>query len=149
MLSVVSTALAAKPIQSEADLADAFATPPPGYGPVVSWWLAGERLDRERLAWQLEQFKSEGVNSVSVSYPIDARKQPILGDPPLFSDQWWDVWRFLVQECQRLDMTISVLDYPYIEPALQDLVAKHPELGGWRLTYTSKQVPGGLSLIHI
>ena len=140
---VPTAAHGAGDVQPKTDLTATFANPPPGYGPVVAWWLAGERLDRERLTWQLEQFKSEGIDSVSVSYPIDARKIPILGDPPFFSDAWWDEWRFLISECERLGMTIAMLDYPYIEPALKALVAKHPELGGWRLTYTSEDVAGG------
>ena len=54
---------------AEPDLAVSFANPPAGYGPVATWWWVGEPLEKERLAWQLDQLKAGGVLTPCVIYP--------------------------------------------------------------------------------
>ncbi|MCB0049301.1 MAG: hypothetical protein KDE24_07145, partial [Caldilinea sp.] len=44
----------------------AFSTPPKEYSPVPIWWWSGERLDPQRLRWQLERFAEGGVYNLIV-----------------------------------------------------------------------------------
>ena len=51
---------------AHADLFDGFSSPRPEYSPVPIWWWSGERLELDRLCWQLDQLVSQGVYNVVV-----------------------------------------------------------------------------------
>lgn len=38
--------------------------PPPGYGEVPFWWWSGEKLDKARLLWQIEELHRAGVSGM-------------------------------------------------------------------------------------
>ena len=46
------------------ELARRFASPPREYSPAPIWWWSGERLERGRLRWQLEQLAAGGIYNV-------------------------------------------------------------------------------------
>jgi hypothetical protein len=48
------------------ELVQVFANPPRAYSPAPIWWWGGERLEQERLRWQLEQFAAGGVFNLVV-----------------------------------------------------------------------------------
>ncbi len=54
------------------ELVQRFANPPRDYSPVPIWWWSGERLERERLRWQLEQFAAGGVFNLVIPVVPDA-----------------------------------------------------------------------------
>ncbi|MFT7033024.1 MAG: hypothetical protein ACJA2S_001525, partial [Cyclobacteriaceae bacterium] len=93
--------------------------PPHGYGEVPFWWWTGDPLDKDRLLWQIEELHKKGVNGMQVNYshtkeegyPTDK------DDPKLFSVEWWDVWKFVSDECGKRNMGIGLsgytLDWPY------------------------------------
>ncbi len=68
--------------QVEDRLAASFASPPAGYGMVPFFWWSGETLSLERVAWQLDQLKANGVSGVNVNYTHTAVGDPYRGDPP-------------------------------------------------------------------
>ena len=41
------------------DLVRRFDEPPRSFSPVPIWWWSGEKLDAQRLRWQLERFAEE------------------------------------------------------------------------------------------
>src|SRR5258705_169142 len=43
-----------------------FATPDPAFSPVPLWWWSGEKLDIDRLIWQLDQLSAMGIHNVVV-----------------------------------------------------------------------------------
>ena len=75
------------------------------WGEVPLWWWEGERMTRPKVTWQLETLAAKGVKSVC---PI--QRSPGRCDPPSFSPQWWDMFAFAAQECQRLGMTLWAYD---------------------------------------
>ena len=108
-----------------------FANPPPSHAPAPMWWWNGEPLDRERLVWQLDQMKAKGVMNPCVIYvPTD------LGEPPVWSDAWWDYWRWAVDQCKRRGMTLWFSDYKVDTYRYRDFLREHPE----RRSQTLKRV---------
>ena len=43
------------------DLVKRFDDPPRSFSPVPIWWWSEEKLDAQRLRWQLERFAQGGV----------------------------------------------------------------------------------------
>ena len=105
ILLALAAAWAPARAESSADIQESFSGLPEGYGPVPLWWWDGEQLDIERMQWQLDQLKAEGVTSTCVIYV-----KPNQGNPPYFSEKWWDIWTQVVEECKKRDMTIWFYD---------------------------------------
>ena len=109
------------------DVLPEFAKPPEGYGPVPIYLWNGDKLTRERLAWQLDQLKDSGLAGVCVFYGhshrgIDlelnrnykgpfGRTEP--GDPLVFSDEWWKIWDWFSAECAKRKLAVGFLDYTF------------------------------------
>lgn len=85
--------------------------PPREYGPVPFYWWSGEPLNRERLAWQLERLDGCGVAGVNVNYTHAIDSSAVPGDPPYFSPEWWDLWKWFVGECGKRGMAVGFDDY--------------------------------------
>lgn len=106
--SLVSSAFAAEHAEHDqyAELLRAFEQPDHArFGEVPLWWWEGDRLDRERVTWQLETLASQGVKSVC---PI--QRSPARCDPPSFTPAWWEMLAFVHDECRRLGMTLWAYD---------------------------------------
>ncbi|MHC4646726.1 MAG: glycosyl hydrolase [Planctomycetota bacterium] len=88
-----------------------FLNPPAEYGIVPFFWWTGERLSRERIAWELDQLKANGFSGVNVNYTHTTLGQSYKGDPPLFSEGWWRLWEGIVAECAKRNMAIGFDDY--------------------------------------
>src|ERR671934_212520 len=82
----------------------AFREPAPIYSPVPIWWWSGEPLTRERLTWQMERLAEGGVRNAIVLNL--APRGPLFGcvadDPPCFSEEWWALFRHVLEEGKRL-----------------------------------------------
>ena len=95
-----------------------FYAPPPGYGEVPFWWWTGEKLDQERIAWQLEELHRLGVSGTQVNYShlmSDGwTTAPV--EPKIFSDDWWKMFNFAAEKSAALGMGIGLscytLDWP-------------------------------------
>ncbi|MBB6730883.1 glycosylhydrolase-like jelly roll fold domain-containing protein [Cohnella zeiphila] len=75
-------------------IAEQFRTPPKDYSPAPIWWWSGDRLELDRLRWQMDRFKEGGVYNLVVlnlaptgpMYGSDADR------PRFLSEEWWDVF---------------------------------------------------------
>ena len=93
------------------DLKDGFAAPPPGYGEVPFWWWTGDPLDKDRLLWQLEKLHAAGIPGVQINYAHDPAMVTYPVEPPIFSDAWWEIWRWMTEECHKRGMGIGMSGY--------------------------------------
>jgi arylsulfatase A len=75
------------------------------WGEVPLWWWEGDPMTRERVTWQLETLAAAGVKSIC---PI--QRSPGRCDPASFSPEWWDMFEFVHQECERLGMSLWAYD---------------------------------------
>ena len=89
-----------------------FDDPPRSFSPVPIWWWSGEKLDAQRLRWQLERFAEGGVYNLLILnlapsghlYGSDA------DDPPFFSDEWWTMFRGVCEDARSLGMHLWFYD---------------------------------------
>ena len=104
-------------------LEDSFRAPPPGFGEVPFWWWTGEKLDKERIAWQLRELRAKGVAGTQVNYAHlmthGWATMPV--DPPIFFDEWWDVFSFAAAESAKLGMGIGLSGYTLDWPGCDNL----------------------------
>jgi hypothetical protein len=121
----------------------AFRDPPHTYGPVPFWWWVGEKLDKDRISWQLDQLRSKGVWNAIVSYSHQNDGTTSVSDPPIFSDAWWELFRWTVGECKSRGMQLSFQDYTIINPLLQDIGRATVEMQGGQLRHCSLRATGG------
>lgn len=132
------------------ELEKRFDDPPRSFSPVPIWWWSGDRLDPERLRWQLERFAEGGIYNLVVMNL--APTSPLYGsdadDPPFFSDEWWEIFRGVCEDARRLGICIWFYDQIGFSGAnLQgEIVKERPELAGRWLERTVQEMsePGTL-----
>ncbi len=126
---------------AHADLFDGFSTPRPEYSPVPIWWWSGERLELDRLCWQLDQLVSQGVYNVVVLNlaPTGPTYGSLADDPPLLSEEWWAIWEGLCAHARGIGARLWFYDQIGFSGAnLQGLlVTERPEFMGASLERVS------------
>ncbi|HWD94314.1 MAG TPA: glycosyl hydrolase [Verrucomicrobiae bacterium] len=115
-------------------LLEGFRSPPAAFRPVPFYWWTGEPLNRERIAWQLDRLKEKGICQVVISYPHGADGTTDLGTPPLFSNEWWDLFRWFLSQCRERGMTAGFQDYTLLEPAFREIGARTPGMRGGQMS---------------
>ncbi len=119
-----------------------FQSPPAGYGPVPFYWWVGDPLERERLAWQLDRLCAKGVRQTLISYPHHLDNSTVVGDPPLFSAEWWDLFRWFLAASRQRGMTVGFQDYTLVGPALQEIGRDTPGMEGGQMHYHARPFTG-------
>jgi len=93
-------------------LRERFERPPKAFSPVPIWWWSGDRLERERLRWQLERFAEGGVHNLVVLNL--APTSPMYGsdadDPPFLSDAWWEIFRGVCEDAKEFGIYLWFYD---------------------------------------
>jgi hypothetical protein len=98
------------------DVLTGFISPPEGYGEVAFYWWLGDPLTKERITWQLDRLKDRGVIGLQVNYAHCDKGGRTYGltypsDPPLFSEEWWELFCWFLQESKKRGMSVSLSDY--------------------------------------
>jgi alpha-L-rhamnosidase len=124
----------------------AFLRPPTTYGPVPFYWWAGEKLDRERIAWQLDRLCEKGVRQTVISYPHLPDGGSDLGDPALFSEDWWDLFRWFLSACLERGMTVGFQDYTLIGSILESIGRDTPGMQGGQMSCVGQHVTGNVQV---
>ena len=108
------------------DALPGFRNPPPGYGEVPFWWWTGDPLDKERLLWQIEQVHEKGISGMQVNYAHEDSPGWLTyaAQPEIFSDAWWEVWKFVAGECGRRGMGIGLSGYTLDWPNGRSLISR-------------------------
>ena len=119
-----------------------FSSPPAAFRPVPFYWWTGEPLERERIAWQLDQLKEQGIFQVIVSYPHGPDGTTDPGTPPLFSTEWWELFRWFLGQCRERDMTAGFQDYTLAGSALRAIAASTPGMRGGQMSCVSTTAAG-------
>ncbi len=139
------------PLRTDVPLEEQFRTPPPGYGEVPFYWWVGDTLTRERLLWQLDELAKKKISSLQVNYCHRDSGGLIYGltypsQPPLFSEQWWDLFGWFMEEASSRGMTVSLSDYtlgPGQGSYVDEMLADNPHINGYELhRQTYRLAPG-------
>lgn len=96
-----------------------FAAPPVGYGEVPFWWWTGEKLDAERLLWQIDELaKKGGISGVQINYAhqdVRNEKQPnwltYPNNPEPLTAEWFDAFDVVAARCRELGMGVGLSGY--------------------------------------
>ncbi len=134
---------------ADLDALPGFQKPPPGFGVVPFYWWPGDRLTKERLGWQLDQLSGMGISGLQINYAHTDQGGRIYGltqpsDPPLFSDRWWDLVGWFMQEAKQRGIAISLSDYTLGAGqgwCVDEMLREHPEVGGMRLQWSQGNAP--------
>lgn len=136
-----------------AKLYENFKNPPYGYGQVPFYWWVGDSLTKERLKWQIDKLeKCEGIMGIQINYchgyknggEMFGLSEP--SDPPLFTENWWDLMSWFQGEAEKQKWSISLSDYtlgPGQGFSFDDLIHEYPELRGAMLEEMSMDVKRG------
>lgn len=111
--------------QSLSDLRHDFLNPQPQHKPTIIWqWMDG-LVTKEGVTRDLEAFKEAGLAGVQ-NFQIGGPRQSKVGNPamPIGSDNWKNMIRWTLDECERLGLTFGTHNcpgwtssaYPTIEP---------------------------------
>ena len=157
ILSVLSLSIAAQTRQlspghpdrtAKTDLKKGFATPPKGYGEVPFYWWMGDTLTKEHLTYHLDQMAAKKVTTLQVNYAHSDKGGVSYGltfpsKPALFTEEWWDLFGWFMEEAKKRNMTVSLSDYTlgvgqgsYVDDALNE----NPELTGAELKFESDTI---------
>ena len=107
---------------------------PKAFSPAPIWWWSGERLERERLRWQMERFAEGGVYNLVILNL--APTGPLYGsdpdDPPFFSEAWWEIFKGVCEDAKKIGVSIWFYDQVGFSGAnIQgELVKARPDFAG-------------------
>ncbi len=135
---------------SKLDVLPGFQHPPRGYGEVSFYWWLGDTLTHERITSQLEQLKDKGITGLQINYchsdkggARNALTYP--SKPALFSEKWWDLFKWFLSEAKKYDISVSLSDYTLGSAGqgwfVDEMLAENPALNGTKLE--SKQFDAG------
>jgi len=134
-----------------------FQTPPPGFGNVAFYWWLGDPLTKERLAWQLDKLSQmgTGMTGVQINYAHSDKGGSIYGltypsKPALFSDEWWKLVEWYIQEAKKHGLSVSLSDYTLgISQGWKwdEAVASYPEIIGSVLHCETLDVSAGATVL--
>ncbi|NWJ52204.1 MAG: hypothetical protein HXX14_15215 [Bacteroidetes bacterium] len=135
---------------SSMDVLPGFKTPPKGYGDVPFYWWQGDTLTRERIEWQLNQLQNKGISSLQINYSHQDHGGISYGlsnpsKPALFSDAWWDLFKWFAVEAHKRGMTVSLSDYTLGVGqgfAMDEALKAHPDMNGAVLRNSTKLLKG-------
>ena len=144
------------------DVLPGFQKPPTGFGTVPFFWWLGDPLTKERLGWILEQMDGMGVSGYQINYCHSDKGGRHYGlsypsEPALFSEDWWKLTGWFMQEAKKQGAGVSLSDYTLGFGqgwTMDELLREHPEVTGAVLKMdkdgkvTAENVPGSLNPMH-
>lgn len=119
-----------------------FKNPPAGYGDVAFYWWIGDTLTKERILWQLEELKDKKVTGLQINYCHTDAGGASYGltfpsQPALFSEKWWELFQWFVQEAKKRGMAVSLSDYTLGAAGqgwfVDEMLAENPGMIGSKL----------------
>lgn len=131
------------------DVLPGFINPPQGYGQVPFYWWLGDPLTKERIEWQLDRLKDKSITGLQVNYAHSDSGGRTYGltypsDPPLFSEDWWDLFCWFLKQAKRRGMSVSLSDYTLGIPGqgwyTDEVLEEHPEICGTILDCEVKEL---------
>ncbi len=140
---------------AELDVLSGFKTPPAGYGDVAFYWWIGDTLTKERILWQLEELKNKKITGLQINYCHTDAGGATYGltypsQPALFSEKWWELFQWFLQEAKKRGMAVSLSDYTLGAAGqgwyVDEMLAEYPGLIGSKLESKFWDLAGGEQL---
>jgi hypothetical protein len=84
-----------------------FISPPDRAKPVVYWWWLFNRIDKEGITRDLEEFKAKGISGVNLMCNGGYAGAAPLPGVKYQSPAWWELFRYAVKEARRLNIGVG------------------------------------------
>ena len=132
-------------------LAD-FRNPPAGYGVVPFYWWLGDPVTKEKLVYHLEQVKDHHISGLQINYAHSDRGGQSFGltypgQPEVFSEEWWELLGWFLQEARKRGIAVSLSDYTLGTPGqgyyADWILAENPQMRGCLLERFRRNVREG------
>lgn len=140
------------------DLYEKFQSPPEGYGEVPFYWWQADTLTKERLTWQLDELSKKKISSLQINYSHTDNKEgyfwgsSLKSQPAQFTEEWWRLFGWFMQEAGKRNMTVSVSDYTLgigQGYALDEVRSLHPDIAASQLIFEDFKVTDGRLSVDI
>lgn len=140
------------------DLYEKFQCPPEGYGEVPFYWWQADTLTKERLTWQLDELSKKKISSLQINYSHTDNKEgyfwgsSLKSQPAQFTEEWWRLFGWFMQEAGKRNMTVSVSDYTLgigQGYALDEVRSLHPDIAASQLIFEDFKVTDGRLSVDI
>jgi hypothetical protein len=135
------------------DVMPGFIRPPEGFGEVPFYWWQGDTLTKERILWQLDKLTNKSISSLQINYSHRDFGGLTYGlsnpsKPPLFSEAWWDIFKWFSSEAEKREMTVSLSDYTIGVGqgySMDEAIKNIPELNGSQLNCSTYVLSGKIN----
>ncbi len=89
-----------------------FTTAQAAFSPAPIWWWSGEKVELDRLCWQLDRLVEQGVHNLVVLNlaPTGPTYGSLADEPRLFSEEWWALWQGLCEHAATRDARLWFYD---------------------------------------
>lgn len=133
------------------DVLPGFKNPPKGYGEVSFYWWLGDTLTKERIISQLDQLKDRSITGLQINYCHTDKGGATYGltypsQPALFSDKWWALFEWFLEEAKKRGMSVSLSDYTLGAAGqgwfVDEMLNENPQLHGSKLEAKQFDVVG-------
>ncbi len=106
------------------ELEQGFECPPESAKPRVYWWWLFNRVDKEGITRDLEEFKAKGISGVNMICTGGYGGIEPLPGVKAYSPEWWELFRHAVKEANRLKIEFGfnlaaggwVMEGPWVTP---------------------------------
>ncbi|MCD8193159.1 MAG: glycosyl hydrolase [Tannerellaceae bacterium] len=88
-------------------LSESFIAPPDHTKPLVYWWWLFNRVDKESITRDLEEFKAKGIGGVNLMCNGGYSGLAPLPGVKYQSPEWWELFRHAVKETKRLNIELG------------------------------------------
>lgn len=85
-------------------LRESFISPPDEAKPITYWWWLFNRVDKEGITRDLEEFKAKGIHGVNLMCNGGYAGVAPLPGVKFQSPEWWELFRHAVKEAKRLNL---------------------------------------------
>lgn len=127
--------------QSPVELRSNFITPPDYSRPGVYWYFMDGNISKKAITDDLESMKKVGIGSVLF---LEVNIGVPRGKVDFFSPEWQALFKFIVSECERLEMTLTLgigpgwtgSGGPWVQPhqSMRHLVSSSVTVAGGSMT---------------
>ena len=88
-------------------LRNSFLSPPDQSKPIVYWWWLFNRVDKEGITRDLEEFKAKGISGVNWMCNGGYAGVAPLPGVKYQSPEWWELFRYTIKEAKRLNIELG------------------------------------------
>lgn len=93
-----------------------FHDPPEGYGIVPFYWWLGDPVTKEKLLYHLECLEGCHISGLQINYAHSDQGGQSFGltypgEPAVFSEEWWELTGWFIQEAKKRGIAVSLSDY--------------------------------------